>query len=195
MQPAAPRPPNALLLGAIATVAFVAALPAQSGNVRPATDDERAAVLRAVFVLKLAPYLAIDGDRKGKEYRIGLVGDDGVTAVAEKALADKKVDKLPVKVVVIDLETARQGKDTAKYDLLYVAGTVAKADLERVVKSHADKPVPIVCEQPGFAAMGGGVQLFVKENGLKLEVNAESLKQQGVQVSANLQKLSQRGPR
>ncbi|MBL8752839.1 MAG: YfiR family protein [Planctomycetes bacterium] len=180
------------MLTALATLMLVCAAPAQDGQNK---SGEHAATLRAVFVLKLAPYLATDGARKATEYRIGLVGDDAVTAVAEKALADKKVDKLPVTVVVVDLDAAKQGKNVAQYDLLYVATTVAKVDLESVVKAHADKPVPIVCEQAGFAAMGGGVQLFVKDNGLKLEVNGDALKKQGLQVSANLQKLSQRGPR
>ena len=74
------------------------------------------------------------------------------------------------------------------------AGNVDAEQLKKVVQTHADKPVPIVCERPGFAGSGGGVQLFVQDNLIRFEANAEALKKQGVRASPQLLKLSRKGP-
>jgi hypothetical protein len=66
--------------------------------------------------------------------------------------------------------------------------------LKKVVQSHGDKPVPIVCERPGFAGAGGGVQLFVQDNLIRFEINGEALKKQGVRASPQFLKLSRKGP-
>lgn len=198
----------------------------------PAQDNEpRAAVLHALFVLRIAPYLTREGTtepragvdppkpkekdptpvppsqdptrQKGKEraaekprpYRIGLVGKDDVTTVAPRHIADKKVGSRPTVTVVVPLEQATQGPKTDDYDLLYVAAPIEPAVLQQILASHAAVPVPIVSTRPGFVADGGGVQLFVQDNLVRFEVNAEVLKRQGVHVDSQLQKLSKRGPR
>ncbi len=179
-----------LTVGALSLLASLA--PAQNGNV--VGKENHAATLRAMVVLKIAPYLTVAGGEKRKEFRIGIVGEDSVTAVAEKLLSGKKVDTATVKVVVIDVATAAKGKDVGKYDLLYLATAIGKDDLAAIVKVHAEKAVPLVSERDGFAASGGSVQLFVKDNGLRFEVNGDALKKQGLEASSHLLKLSQKGP-
>jgi len=185
------------LVWAIATAA--SALPAAAQQSTASQDPaaaERAATLRATFLLKMAPYVAPETPPKTppKTYRIALVGDDAVTQVAAKALAGKKVDDRTVEIVVVPLADAAAGKGTGNCDLMYVAGNVDAEQLKKVVQTHADKPVPIVCERPGFAGSGGGVQLFVQDNLIRFEANAEALKKQGVRASPQLLKLSRKGP-
>jgi hypothetical protein len=189
--PQSPCPPF-LAVGAF--LLFASLAPAQNGVVVP-RENSHAALLRAMVVLKIAPYLTVEGAAKAKEYRIGIVGADNVTAIADKQLTGKKIDSATVKVVVVDVQTAKQGTDTAKYDLLYLATALEKDDVAAIVKAHAEKPVPLICERGGFAASGGSVQLFVKDNGLRFEVNGDSLKAQGIEASSQLLKLSQKGPR
>jgi hypothetical protein len=173
------------------TAAVLAAAPAQDPD-----PEVRAAVLRAMIVLKLAPYLTVarsDGPAQ-KEYRIGVVGQDSVTDVAPTQLTGKKVGDAAVRVVRIDLATAIGGKAAEECDLLYVATTVDRDSVAAIVAAHDKKPLPIACERPGFAAMGGGVQLFVKDNSVRFEVNADALKKQGVVAHSQLLKLSKQGP-
>ena len=54
--------------------------------------------------------------------------------------------------------------------------------------------MPIVCERPGFARAGGGIQLFCEELELRFEVNVEALRKQQVRASPQLCKLSRKGP-
>lgn len=191
--------------------------------------DTRAAVVHAMSVLKIAPYLSVERPAPApapgpkpkpvpeptpkprpepppgptpkparppdKVYRIGLVGADQVTAVAPSQLAGKKVEDAVVTLVVLTPEQAIAGPLAGSYDLLYVAANVDAEQLRQIVDSHADKPVPLVCRSRGFARMGGGVQLFVKDNGIRFEINVDALRKQGVRVDPQLRKLSREGPR
>lgn len=130
-----------------------------------------------------------------RTFRIGLVGADQVTAVAPGQLAGKQVGEAVVTLVVVTPEQAVEGSLAGAYDMLYIAPTVGSEQLRQIVASHADKPVPLVCRLPGFARLGGSVQLFVKDNGLRFEINADSLRKQGVRVDPQLRKLSREGPR
>lgn len=197
---------------------------AQVSILAPSQDpdlDTRAAALHAMSMLKIAPYLTIDStapapapkpkppprpepkpDPKpeppppaAKTYRIGLVGADQVTAVAPGQLAGKQVGEAVVTLVVVTPEQAVEGSLAGAYDMLYIAPTLGSEQLRQIVASHADKPVPLVCRRPGFARLGGGVQLFVKDNGLRFEINADSLRKQGMRVDPQLRKLSREGPR
>jgi ribosomal protein L12E/L44/L45/RPP1/RPP2 len=198
----------ALLGGASAQDRIAAAearVTQDGGEPVPAQDpspEVRAATLRAMVILKLAPYLTteqkpaeVDGKRV---YRIGIVGSDQVATVAAQALPGKKVDELVVVVVPVSVASASAAADedhARAYDVLYVAGSVSNEVLPKIVAAHGKEPVPLICERPGFAQAGGGIQLFVQDNHLRFEINAEALRKQGVKTSPQLLKLSREGPR
>lgn len=178
--------------------ALVAALAAQGPAVQDGQEadaERRSALLRAMVVLKIAPYLTSATPRPaGSEYRIAIVGSDLVSAAILKHLPGKKVDDATVRVIELPLARARSGDRAADYDLLYIASSVDTAALPEILRSHANKPVPVFCERPGFAHLGGGVQLFIQDNGIRFEVNSEALRAQGIKVPAQLLKLSRKGP-
>lgn len=180
------------------TLACMAA--ALGGTARRATAQEpdaatRAAVLRAMVVLKLAPYLTLEQVAAGrKEYRIGVVGTDAVAAAIQRELPSKKVGDLPVVVVVVDPADAAKPEHAHGCDLLWLAQSLDTATQQRIVTAHASRPVALVADQAGFAAGSGTVQLFVQDNGVRFEVNAEALKAKGMRASPQLLKLSRKGP-
>ena len=159
--------------------------------------EERAASLRAMIVLKMAPYLAPETPPKQspKIYRLVVVGTDAVTEVVRKQMAGKRLEERTIEVVAVTPADAATGKGTADADLMYLASTVDEATVKKVLEVHADKPLPTVCERPGFAAQGGGIQLFVQDNLIRFEANADALKKQGMRASPQLLKLSRKGPR
>lgn len=183
----------------LATALFAGGLPAtrhdQTAAQEPAAA-ERAATLRAMFLLKVAPYLTRESpvEPPPKVYRMAVVGDDAVTKVAQTVLAGKKVDDRTVEIVAVAVADAAAGKGTADCDLMYVATTVDAEQVKKIVASHADKPVPLVGEHRGFAAGGAAVQLFVQDNLIRFEANVEALKKQGIRGSPQLLKLSRKGP-
>lgn len=158
------------------------------------------AELRAGTVLKLAAYLTPEkpvprpAETKPPPFRIGLLGHDAVTAIAPKTLPGKSVGTTTATVVEVRSLTAIEGRAAELCDLLYIAPSIDDEVLARIVAVHADKPMPIVCERPGFAAAGGGVQLFVEDKDVRFEVNVDALKAQGIKVSPHLLKLSRKGP-
>ena len=159
-----------------------------------------AAAVRAAMLLKIAGYLEVEPPKSGeqptttKQYRIGVVGNDATVAVAQKTLPGKSVGTAKVEVVSITTDDAIAGRAAAQCDLLYVATGLDAETVEKIVAQQAKQPVALVSAQPGFAAAGGGVQLFVKDGGTRLEVNKEALRRQGLRVSAQLLKHSQKGP-
>jgi hypothetical protein len=184
-----------------------ATLLAQAGVQEPDAAATAAAV-RAALLHKIAGYVAIeaakDGPKDGQHgqqppaaltYRIGFVGTDATVTSAQKTLPGKSVRGATVEVVTVAVEDAVAGRAAAQCDLLYIAAGVGAETVAKIVAKQADKPVPLVCDQPGFAAAGGGVQLFVKDGGMRFEVNSEALKRQGLHASAQLLKHSQKGPK
>jgi hypothetical protein len=172
---------------------------AQTGDGKPPPEPPTPAELRAGTVLKLASYLTPEQPRhptgqKPPPFRIGLLGKDDVTCAATKALPGKTVGQTTATVVQVDTLQAIEGRAADVCDLLFVADSIDPKVLARVVAMHADQPMPIVCERPGFARDGGAVQLFVEDKDLRFEVNVDALKAQGIKASPHLLKLSRKGP-
>jgi hypothetical protein len=196
------RPAPTARLALVATTLLVAAAPSVRAQTAmpaaPPQDNEasRAAKLRAMVILKMAPYFSLEAApaTRATEFRIGVVGDDAVVQSLRSDVAGKKVNELPVVIVGIDPKDAASGKLAAKYDVLYLACSVDEPSRKAIIASHADKPTPLVAEQTGFAQSGGAVQLFVKDNTVRFEINAEALKKQGVRASPQFLKLSRKGP-
>ena len=97
-------------------------------------------------------------------------------------------------VGIVTPEAAGKNEPAHGCDLLWLAGSLDADVVQRILSAHQKCAVVLISERPGFAADGGGVQLFVAENGVKFEVAAEALKQQGVRVAPQLLKLSRKGP-
>ncbi len=156
-----------------------------------ATQDARTAALRTNVILTIAPYITVEG--KDKRYWIGVVGTDAVAA-ALRELPGKKVDQADVTVSAVEPEVAASGDGAGDLDLLWIAASVDDTTLQSIIAAHADKPVVLVCERSGFAALGGGLQLFAQDNCMRFELNAEAMKKQGLRPSAQLLRLSRKGP-
>jgi hypothetical protein len=172
---------------------------AQDGANKGAQEPDpatRAAMLRATAILRIAAYIQPERApaTRSNLLRIGVVGDDAVTQVLQRQLAGKRLDGREVTIVVVATATAVEGK-VADCDLLYIATAVDADTGNRIRAANADRPLALVSERPGFAAEGGSVQLFVKENFIRFEINATAMKRQGLRPDSQLLKLSQKGPR
>jgi len=163
----------------------------------PQNPKARAAVVRAMIILKIAPHLRFpDVAKKGAPFRIGVVGRDLLANAIRDKLPGKLVGKRKVVVEVIDPDVAAKAQRRT-HDLLYVATTVTAPKVEAIVKRHERLATVLICEQAGFAHQGGGIQLFVtkKEKKVRFEINQRTLKKQKVRANPHLLKLSTQGPR
>lgn len=154
----------------------------------------RAAVVRAMIILKIAPHLRLPDAKKKAPFRIGVVGKDLLANAILQKLPGKRVGR---RGIVVEPVTADVAAATVKreYDLLYVATTVTAPKIDKILERHRRLATVLVCERPGFASKGGGIQLFVKDKKVRFEINQSALKKKKVRANPHLLKLSTRGPR
>ncbi|MFN3244324.1 MAG: YfiR family protein [Planctomycetota bacterium] len=169
----------------------VVAAPAQL----PQNPKARAAIVRAMIILKIAPHLRFpDARQRTAPFRIGVVGKDLLANAIREKLPGKQVGKRKVIIDVIDPEVAAKA-ERRTHDLLYVATTVTAPKVDKIVQRHERLSTVLVCERAGFASKGGGIQLFVEKKKVRFEINQAALKKQQVRANPNLLKLSTKGPR
>jgi len=180
---------------------------AEPASNRPASASERqtlpatlqdpkkhATQLRAAYILKLAPYITAKPPKPDADpFVIAVAGHDSFADAIVQLLPGKEINKRKVKVVIVD-PTIAATSSKHDYDLLYVATSVDALVVAGIIKQHKTTATPLFSERPGFASKGGGLQLFIKDNKVKFEVNQTALKEQGLHVSPQLMKLSTKGP-
>ena len=160
--------------------------------------DARPALPRAMVVLKIAPYLSVEDrsdDDSERPCAIAVVGDDPAAAAMRRHLPKKRIGDRAVEVVAVTPAELVEPGDRPCFDVVYVARSVGDDEVSELIRALRERPATLICERPGFAAAGGGIQLFVRDNAIRFEVNADALKRQGVRASPHLLKLSKRGPR
>lgn len=187
-----------------AAVLACAAVPVAGQDRQPPAS---AALLHAMMMLKIAPYLTVatppkppeqgqtDKPAKAASYRIAVVGEDDVATAATTHLRGKCVGSAAATTSTVSLRSAVSGTSAGDYDMLYIAASVDAASVAKIVASHADKPVVLVSLQNGFCAAGGTVQLFVRDNRLCFELQVEALKKHGLRANSHVLKLSSEAPR
>ncbi|MFT4514014.1 MAG: hypothetical protein ACI89X_001895 [Planctomycetota bacterium] len=151
--------------------------------------------LRAAYVSKLAAYITTTAKAKqAKEpHVIAVVGSDAFADAIIKLLPGKTINRRKVKVIVLD-PTIAATTTKHQHQMLYIATSVDPAVVARIIKSHKMLATPLMSARSAFASKGGGVQLFIKDNKVKFEVNQKALKAQGMKASPHLMKLSTKGP-
>jgi hypothetical protein len=155
--------------------------------------DVAADAVKAAFVLKFASYVQPETPRPATApVRIGFVGDDPTAATARKILPGKTLGAARVEVIALTFEQALAGAHGCH--LLYVGSPIEPGPMTKLIHAHARTPTALLSEQPGFAAAGGGIQLFVQDKNIRFEVNAEALRRQGLQMSSQVLKHSIKGP-
>ncbi|MBK8097343.1 MAG: YfiR family protein [Planctomycetes bacterium] len=151
--------------------------------------------VKAMMLAKFAAFLTkANGTKpaKGQPLRIGIVGSDATAVAAQKALPGRQVDGRTVEIVAITLDDAKAGRSPC--ELLYVAIDIEPEALAEIVAAHKALAVPLIAERKGFAASGGGIQLFLDGDNVRFQVNQEALKAQGVVPAPQFLNLSRRAP-
>ena len=198
-------PAHALAVGLMLILAGVVpgkntdhdALQSPEADARPVRQNPqaRAAAVRAMIILKIAPHLRFPDAKKSTEpFRIGLVGEDLLANAIQKHLPGKLVGKRKVVVEVIAPDVAKKAEKRT-HDVLYVAKTLTAPKVEKLVKTHERLATVLICERPGFAHGNGDIQLFVAKKKIRFEINQRALKKKKVRANPNLLKLSNKGPR
>lgn len=73
-------------------------------------------------------------------------------------------------------------------DLLFL-GTSENRDLKKIIETVKNFPLLTVSDTPGFAERGVSINLVVKKNKIRFEINRSSISSSGLKVSSELLQL------
>jgi hypothetical protein len=111
------------------------------------------------------------------------MGGDAYRIAADN-LVDRRVGSLPITVVAIEEPADAAGQ----CDLLYLPREVDDADA--FVTRVGVEPVLTVSDTPGFAELGGIVELTRRSDRVAMRINVEASRRAGLTISSQLLSLA-----
>ena len=115
---------------------------------------------------------------------IGVLGDSPCVQALERLIKDRKVNGRTI--VVRRIASAAEAKVT---QLLFV-GSAQEAQFAGLEPAIESLPVLTVGESPGFATLGGAIDLLPQGDKIRFEINIDVAEHAGLKISAQLQKLA-----
>jgi len=99
-------------------------------------------------------------------------------------LEGKKVHGKPIKVIYIN-----DIKDLDDTNVLYISQNAAQ-ELPLVFKSIKNRNILTISDIRGFAQKGGMIQLYTKNQNLRLRINLSSVKAENLKIKSSLLRIS-----
>ena len=120
---------------------------------------------------------------KGKEFVLGIVGDDPFGADLTNRMKDAQIDGRPVRIAKF--------KTTGEIDcqMLFVSAKGAPP-LADVIKSCSGKPIVTVGESKDFLTAGGMIQFELDDGHVKYHIEEEALHRAGLEFEPSLKRKS-----
>lgn len=146
-----------------------------------AAEDE----LKLAFTYNIARFVTWpEQESEGtRTFRLCVTGDDAYRMAAEN-LGKRRVGESPISVVAIE----RPADAAGKCDLLYLPNIVDDADA--FVTEVDTQPVLTVSDAPGFAELGGIVELTRRSDRVAMRINVEASRKAGLTISSQLLSLA-----
>lgn len=99
-------------------------------------------------------------------------------------LEGKRVNSKPIKVIYIN--NINNLKDS---DILYISQSSSQ-NLQSIFKAIKNKNILTISDIRGFAQKGGMIQLYTKNQKLKLRINVNSVKAENLKIKSSLLRIS-----
>ena len=145
-------------------------------------------VLKAVFLERLTRFISWPPDSDlgdtSKSFVITVLGKNTLGPVLDQLYSAYKIRNK-----FVELRYISDLSELNSTDLLFVS-TSKKNEFENIIKSTRQLPVLLVGDTPGFAEMGGHINLFLVNNKLRFEVNEKALVEANFKVSYLLLRLA-----
>ena len=140
-------------------------------------------MFKSLFIYNFTKNIEWPGEYKTGNFIIGVLGNSPIVNELEKITKLKKVGNQTIEVKQLsDLS------GLGKCHLLYITPSKSGMLQEAMAKSEG-KPLVIVCDKPGMAKDGAGLN-FVKVDGKqKFEINEAALKKNGLSFTSYLSTL------
>lgn len=196
------RRPRRALRAALALAALLSS--ARAADSRPSLpaepSDDRAAAIKAAFVLNFARYASWPDDRFARPDSpiVARVLGDPRVADALAELAERAGEVSGRRLVVARDTNGRVGSWRDQFagletaHLVYIGRETPAEDVAALVEELAGAGVLTVGDVDGFAREGGMLGLVVEDNRIQFDANVAALTESRVGMSARVLKLARR---
>lgn len=145
-------------------------------------------ILKAAYFEKFAlftewPQAKSDSDEVEK-FRIGVFGECDMFPALTEFFRNQKINNMDVHISIIeDLENVEQ------CHMLFIPKD-NNEQLETVLQLTSAIPVLTISDTPGFCDRGVMINLFIKDDRIKFEINESAVKRSGLYMSYHLLKYA-----
>jgi hypothetical protein len=140
-----------------------------------------------LFVYNFTKYIQWPDGAIKDEFVIGVYGRSNIREELEKMSALKKAGDKTIKVIEVN-----NIDKIAGVHILFIPEEKS-GQLSAILESIKGKPVLVVAERQGLIHKGAGISFFADENNLKFELNSNSIANQNLKVSKQLEALAFKG--
>jgi len=177
-------------LVADSTVATAQEVLSQEIVTQEVIDPAREASVKAVFLYSYGRYVTWPEEESGMiegDFVIGVLGDSAVTEKLRRIAKKRTIAGHPIELILV--ESLEQ---VPRCHILYVAGHADENRQKAIVEATADQPLLLVGETEGFAERGAAINFYISGNRVRFQINAETVRQRGLQLDAQLLNLGDR---
>ncbi|UWZ79912.1 YfiR family protein [Geoalkalibacter halelectricus] len=158
-----------------------AAVPVQANPAAPALEEYEA---KAAFVFNFAKFIHWPETRAlDEDLCIGVVGDNPfgthILQLQGSRVAGRSI------VVAFPATVA----DLLSCDLLFISASESPR-LEALLGALVQAPVLTVGDMEGFAARGGMIEMYLRDNRIRFRINLEAARAAGLDISSRLLQLA-----
>jgi len=170
---------TALAVRALLALSLLAVFPAKSFAL---AEEE----LQLALLLKVAQFTSwVEQDKA--EFRFCLYRGKGYEAIVAKVESPPTVGELPTRFVLLDANALAQ--TLQQCHLLFITeGSVVEA--KQMLRRAIFSPTLTVSTLPGFAEIGGMIELVKQQNRYVFHINLSAVKQSNLSISASLLEIS-----
>ncbi|MDE3165063.1 MAG: YfiR family protein [Acidobacteriota bacterium] len=140
--------------------------------------------LKAAFLYKFASFVEWPREASNPPLCICVLGQDPFGPVLDRIVSGKRVNGRPFTV-----RRLRPGDPAQGCHILFIAASERRR-LKEILDSRQGEPVLTVSDIPGFCETGGGINLALQDNRVRLEINPIAVERAGLQASSRLLALA-----
>jgi len=158
--------------------------PAQDGHI------DREYPIKAAYLYNFAKYVRWpenvphDVANNGAWFTIGIVGRSPIESPLREVARKRQIQDRSIRLMAIS-----DADNLARCHVVFVPSDHAQDFLSAMPPDAASSPVLLVGESPGFAAGGGMISFYTKDNRVKFEINPKAAEVAGLKISSKLLRL------
>lgn len=111
---------------------------------------------------------------------IGIIGKDPFGIEIDQTIADKTIERHPLRVKRLSESDSIQG-----CQILFI-GDLERKGLPQVIAKAKGLPILTVGEMEDFTDIGGMIRFFQQDNNIRFEINLEPVEGAGLKISSKL---------